>query len=189
MKSLIHACKCLLRIDSPRSQVTEDELRCLLRHSSKAEVLVELGCYEGKTSAALASNCEGMVFSIDPFFRGRLGVCWGQVIAKNYSRRKNLRNLCYLKGLSHEAVRSFNKSVAFLFIDADHSYESVKKDWDDWFPKVQAGGIIALHDSRIAPNSPTYIGSMKFFEEYVLQSKEVEEIDGVDSLVVLRKVG
>jgi len=34
----------------------------------------------------------------------------------------------------------------FLFIDADHTYESVRADWDNYSPMVREGGLIALHD-------------------------------------------
>jgi len=34
----------------------------------------------------------------------------------------------------------------FVFIDADHTYESVKKDILAWYPKVKKGGIIAGHN-------------------------------------------
>lgn len=33
-----------------------------------------------------------------------------------------------------------------LFIDADHVYESVKKDLEDWTPKIASGGTISGHD-------------------------------------------
>jgi predicted O-methyltransferase YrrM len=34
----------------------------------------------------------------------------------------------------------------FLFIDGDHSYEGVKKDFEMYSPLVRKGGIIAFHD-------------------------------------------
>lgn len=34
----------------------------------------------------------------------------------------------------------------FLFIDADHSYDSVRADWDNYSPMVREGGLVALHD-------------------------------------------
>jgi predicted O-methyltransferase YrrM len=36
--------------------------------------------------------------------------------------------------------------VDFLFIDGDHSYEGVKKDFHFYSPLVRRGGIIAFHD-------------------------------------------
>ena len=36
----------------------------------------------------------------------------------------------------------------FVFIDADHRYESVKADILGWMPKVRKGGVIAGHDYK-----------------------------------------
>lgn len=37
-------------------------------------------------------------------------------------------------------------SLDFVFIDADHTYEGVKKDLIAWYPKVKKGGIFSGHD-------------------------------------------
>jgi cephalosporin hydroxylase len=34
----------------------------------------------------------------------------------------------------------------FLFIDADHTYEAVRADWDNYEPMVEDGGIVVFHD-------------------------------------------
>jgi predicted O-methyltransferase YrrM len=52
-----------------------------------------------------------------------------------------------IKSYSWEASKNFeDNSVDFVFIDADHEYESVVKDIDSWLPKVKKGGIISGHD-------------------------------------------
>lgn len=63
-------------------------------------------------------------------------------------KRNNLQNLITpIKCTSWEASKKFeNSSVDFVFIDADHEYDSVKKDIEHWLPKVKAKGIIAGHD-------------------------------------------
>jgi hypothetical protein len=80
----------------------------------------------------------------------------------------------------------FRCAIDFLFIDANHSYDAIKADWDSWMPKVVDGGIIALHDSRIATNSPVAVGSMKFYSEDIPRFAGVIELDFVDSLSILR---
>ena len=48
---------------------------------------------------------------------------------------------------SSEAAATFeNKSLDFVFIDADHFYESVVADIKAWLPKVKPGGVLAGHD-------------------------------------------
>jgi predicted O-methyltransferase YrrM len=53
-----------------------------------------------------------------------------------------------------DRVRSLTggRPVDFLFIDGDHSYEGVKRDFELWSPLVRPGGLIAFHDMR--PDHP-----------------------------------
>jgi hypothetical protein len=52
-----------------------------------------------------------------------------------------------IKELSWDGARHYeNESLDFVFIDAAHDYESVKKDITAWLPKVKIGGTIAGHD-------------------------------------------
>lgn len=44
------------------------------------------------------------------------------------------------------AERVEDGDAEFIFLDADHSYESVKGDILAWLPKVKPGGILAGHD-------------------------------------------
>lgn len=51
------------------------------------------------------------------------------------------------KRYSHDAVNDYKKkSLDFIYIDACHLYECVKRDLNDWLPKLKIGGIIGLHD-------------------------------------------
>lgn len=186
MKTAVHTCLFFLGMDSPETQVTASELDCLLTYVRESDVAVEIGCYQGRTTGELARNTKGQVYTIDPFVAGRLGIGYGELIAKTHCRRLGLKNVQFLKGFSYDIAPSFSKPIDFIFIDADHTYAAVKRDWQDWFPKVRKGGVIALHDCRRAPNSPDYLGSMKFYENDVARVPEVHEIAAVDSLAVFR---
>jgi predicted O-methyltransferase YrrM len=189
VRSQLHFLKFLLGVDQPETQVTAPELTLLTQYASEANVVVEIGCYEGATTVALAESSKGSVYTIDPFFGGRLGVCYGELIARFHCWKRGLKNIQFLKGLSYDIAPQFEKSIDLLFVDADHTFEGVKRDWEDWFPKVKKGGIIALHDSLCVPCSPDYLGSMKFYEEYLSSLSEVEQVGSVDSLVVLKVTG
>jgi hypothetical protein len=39
-----------------------------------------------------------------------------------------------------------DNSLDWIYIDAGHSYEEVKADYEAWVPKVRKGGIISGHD-------------------------------------------
>jgi hypothetical protein len=48
---------------------------------------------------------------------------------------------------SEEASKTFeDKSLDFVFIDADHSFPCINADLTNWLPKVKPGGTIAGHD-------------------------------------------
>jgi predicted O-methyltransferase YrrM len=55
-----------------------------------------------------------------------------------------------VRALSKEASLLYkDNSLDFAFIDANHSYESVKEDIELWLPKIKSGGILAGHDYNI----------------------------------------
>ncbi len=66
---------------------------------------------------------------------------------------------------STQASKLFeNNSVDFCFIDGDHSYEGVKNDLENWYPKVKKGGIIAGHDY------PTWETVKQAVDDFILKN-------------------
>jgi predicted O-methyltransferase YrrM len=187
MKSLLHLLKYAANMEPPASQVTEAELQLLLQHSRGARTICEIGCYEARTSVALALRApEARVFSVDPFCKGRLGIRYAELLARLHRRRTSAKNLVFLRGLSQEVAPTFHEPIDFLFIDADHTYEAVRRDWEDWMPKVVDGGVVALHDCKIAANSPVALGSMRFYAQDLRACPHVRELASADSLVILQ---
>ncbi len=45
-----------------------------------------------------------------------------------------------------KTLKKNNRKIDFLFIDADHSYQSVLNDFNNYFPLVSDQGLIFLHD-------------------------------------------
>jgi hypothetical protein len=67
------------------------------------------------------------------------------IFSKNIEPVKNKINI--VKSLSWDGALNYeDNSLDFVFIDAGHDYESVKKDVNAWYPKIKNGGIIAGHD-------------------------------------------
>ena len=83
---------------------------------------------------------------------------------------------------SERAARGWDKPVALLWIDGDHRYEQVKRDFLLWEPHVMDGGIIAMHDT-IRKQGPKRV-----LWESVFHSDRFQGISIVDNITAARKV-
>jgi predicted O-methyltransferase YrrM len=74
-----------------------------------------------------------------------------------------------------QAVRSIVGDTAdLLFIDADHTYEGVRGDFETYAPLVRPGGLIAFHD--IVDGPPEAVGGVPRFWKEIREQVAVEEI-------------
>lgn len=117
-----------------------------------SSTIVEVGTYSGMSMAyllveAINQNKKFEVTAVDSFTFSDEST--GENILDALIR--NLEPLDYeidiIKEQSWDAAEMFkDESVDLCFIDADHRYESVKKDILAWRPKIKKGGILAGHD-------------------------------------------
>lgn len=61
-----------------------------------------------------------------------------------------------------------------LFIDGDHTYDSVKADWVNYWPMVAEGGLVAFHDITTRPE----YGVSELWGEIKSDHCAVEIVDG-----------
>jgi hypothetical protein len=47
---------------------------------------------------------------------------------------------------AHEARLYVNEPLDFVYIDANHEYDYVKQDIEDWVPMLKEGGLLCGHD-------------------------------------------
>lgn len=59
-----------------------------------------------------------------------------------------------------------DRSLDFVFVDADHSYDAVKKDLDAWMSKVRSGGMISGHDYGGRGDRRGWFGVKKAVDEF-----------------------
>jgi predicted O-methyltransferase YrrM len=123
------------------------------------DTFVELGVWKGESISYLASkvkfkNPSANIYAIDIFEdwdkNPRVAATVPNIrnIFNNTLRKSKVQDIITtIKSKSWEAAAAFEDgTVDFVFIDADHSYESVCKDIDSWLPKIKVGGIISGHD-------------------------------------------
>ena len=177
-----------LGMTSAVSQTTEAERECLSRHARGRHNLVELGVMHGVTTALLrrVMAAAGVVSGIDPHPCGRLGV--ERLTAARglaMSRRGQAR---LIRLTSSAAAAGWQSPIDFLFIDADHSWAAIERDWSDWIPHVSTGGIVALHDSHQLAGRDN-LDTVRFTEEIVLHDPRVRRLEVVDSHTILERTG
>jgi len=135
--------------------------------ASNPKNVLEIGTADGGTLFLLAqaSSPEAVLISIDlRDFRYR-----GQL----YKRfAKQTQQIHLIRGDSHsmdtleKVIRILNGAkLDCLFIDADHTYEGVKKDFLMYSPLVREGGLIAFHDIVKYPSSAVYEQVNRFWME------------------------
>jgi hypothetical protein len=64
------------------------------------------------------------------------------------------------------AVEIPDRSLDFVFIDADHTYAAVTHDLEAWFPKIRSGGIFAGHDFGARRDKKGIWGVAKATQEF-----------------------
>lgn len=179
-------------IDEPHTQTTKAEQRALRKYSEERRRAVEIGVYEGANTRLIAESLatDGQLFAIDPFFTGRLPVCWGELIARAEVRRGDVRDrVTFVRALSWEAVEQVEGPFDFVFIDGDHSLDGIRRDWKDWSDRVGKGGIVALHDTRVPEHNPSVadLGSHQYFERQIRRDDRFRVVDQVHSLSLLER--
>ena len=133
-----------------------DELAQLVnivaRHKPKS--VLEIGTARGGTLWlwCRVADASASIISVDlPHGQFGGGYHWAKTpLYKSFAQ--NGQKLRLIRGDSHtpETLSRVKKlipgSVDFLFIDGDHSYAGVKRDFEMYSPLVGRGGLIALHD-------------------------------------------
>jgi hypothetical protein len=105
----------------------------------------EVGVYKGKTFKHLIENCDNLFMIGVDIWEGGYGLDEYTHLLKFANMWED--NVVIYKEYSINAAKFIeNNTLDFVFIDANHSYESVLEDIHAWTPKVKADGWIIGHD-------------------------------------------
>ncbi len=152
----------------------KEEIQCLLDFLKDLRLqlryILEIGTARGGTLLiwTRVAQEDAVIISVDlpggafgggyPFLKGLVYKCF---------KRGNQR-IVLIRGDSHSEetlnrVRKVLKGAKLdlLFIDGDHSYEGVKKDFEMYAPLVRKGGVIVFHD--IVPGPSHLVGGVPRF--------------------------
>lgn len=109
---------------------------------------VEIGCDEGGSLyvySRLFLNPGADIYTVDIFFKPTANKVIGKLTDLGY---KVHPVTAYSQDLD---VKNFNYDL--LHIDGDHSYASVRGDFDRCYPSVSEGGVCLLHDTLLWPGA------------------------------------
>lgn len=179
--------------DRTEGMVSFDEAVLLFCLASEVRngCIVEVGCYRGRSSVFLGrGSLDGAnvpVYSIDPHksFVGVLGGIFGPKDRTAFYRAmldNDCSEIVSLINLSSEIFSpSWVEPISLLWIDGDHSYGGVSRDFSCWLPHLQTNAMIAFDDA-----TDPKLGPRKLIDE-LTESKQFEEVLSVGKIVVLRQ--
>src|SRR3712207_5833787 len=89
MRTLLHFLRWKLGLAEAETQTTAAERECLARHAAGRKRVVEIGVWYGVTTARLlgAIPDDAVLYAVDPYTPGRLGVNLQEWIAHGTVRR------------------------------------------------------------------------------------------------------
>ncbi len=118
---------------------------------------VEVGTFEGYNALGLFNYCfPRKLYCIDPY-KAYSCACgdymakfsqsdWDELFVRTQGKLKDF-NVEFIKTESVSASNRFkDEELDFVYLDGNHSIESVTNDIKHWFPKVKIGGLFGGHD-------------------------------------------
>ncbi|MGD8567331.1 MAG: class I SAM-dependent methyltransferase [Gammaproteobacteria bacterium] len=166
--------------------------RAISSHFKENQKLVgvEVGVRYGKNAEALLGRLPNLTLCLvdrwekpvrgDSYYNSGDGIadrpnghfrkCYNEMLhrTKRYANRVHVRRQDSLSAAADFLKRGM--AFDFIFIDADHSYEGVKRDIQAWWLLVKDGGYLCGHDY----NHPR-IGEVKRAVDEVFDSVELME--------------
>ncbi len=147
------------------------------------KTIIEIGTFNGGTLFLFSrvANKNAEIISLDlPY--GQFGggyPKWKIPLYQKFSRPGQI--LTFFRENSHDEkvfqqIKNHlnGKCVDFLFIDGDHTYEGVKRDFNMYSKLVRPGGIIALHDIAVHPVESGC--TVNLFWDELKHNKKYEEL-------------
>lgn len=129
------------------------------RRAVDGDVLVEVGCYLGRSACFLgealqAKGVKATLIAVDVWpatyvFADDSGIVTEAPFETFYANVRQSGLLEYVVPLRVPSLRATNlvrDNLAAVWIDAEHDYANCLADIRAWLPKVRPGGVIAGHD-------------------------------------------
>ena len=153
-------------------------LKFLIRELKPA-IFVELGVHNGFSyfvGCQAISECklETKAFAVDHWLGDQQAGYFDESVfefVKKLNSKYSRFSTLIRKSFADAQVDFLDSSIDILHIDGYHTYDSVKRDFESWLPKMHKDGVILLHDIHVRRNT---FGVFKFWAEIEPKYNTVE---------------
>ncbi|WP_436935214.1 class I SAM-dependent methyltransferase [Halovenus marina] len=116
----------------------------------KPETILEIGTANGGSLYPWCRYIDGVnrVIAVDINFWGRDPDFYNTFVSETGRKFDSYMGNSHSEELLKQIAQDLDTKMDFLFIDGDHSYEGVKKDFQLYSKLVSSGGLVAFHDIR-----------------------------------------
>lgn len=116
---------------------------------------------------------------------------WKKCDPKKYFGKFNLEKYISLHVTTSQlyADKNKKKKYGYVHIDGDHSYKGVKNDFELFWPRVEKGGFLAIHDIASPDKDGNIYGTRDFWKEIKQQNKNISlEFNKDPGLGIIQKL-
>jgi len=117
------------------------------------KIICEIGVNAGNNFLHLLKTAHPILFYGIDIWTDQNSKTSNEDLDKFYKNLKQIESvnshIKIIKKFSINASMGFpDNFFDFIYIDADHTYESVKEDINAWWPKIKMNGILSGHDYK-----------------------------------------
>ncbi|MCX8996199.1 class I SAM-dependent methyltransferase [Rhizobiaceae bacterium BDR2-2] len=142
-----------------------------LMESMRPTSFVELGTHYGVSyfsfcQAVKALDLGTRCYAVDSWRGDPHAGFYGEEVYKEVSSYNNDNYSsfsCLIRSSFDDALESFQGGeIDILHIDGNHTYESVRNDFEKWFPKLSSQSLVLFHDTNVRERD---FGVFRLFNE------------------------
>ncbi len=137
------------------------ELAWLASKAQQANTIIEVGSWKGRSTKAIAFTCPGTVYAVDDFSGGvnpadtlavQVRIYGSNYFAEEFKRimaaELQAQKVVLVRKPFKDAVSALPQAD-MIFIDGDHSFESVAQDIENAKKLLKPGGLLCGHDMNL----------------------------------------
>ena len=179
-------------VDAGYDQTTKNELGGIIKKLISGYRLIKLNLGVKKKISRLINWLinKKIIKSYQPDQNHWGGVgFWKRVnVNKHFNRLKVDQQVNFYLMTSKEFKKRYPKRTwDYVYLDGDHSYQGIKKDFNRFWPNLNKNGYLSIHDIRVKKIGKIEYGMVQFWQELKKKNYQLIELPGIFGLGVIKK--